>query len=328
MSKLLYCKNQPVYNVDTNEILNEALVPYLILCNPTKEQFTKWMKYRYSAGSNTFSRMLKSFTFGQGNRKEINDMTYMLSYYDCYWMKDESNPIKFEDVSPYYSKFWNGTGEYKGGAVPTLYVPGYLSKEWRPNGKLFKEGNLSIEIDCIDLCKQCGIAVENGRTVSNGIELDNFTTPDVMLEQADVSGRIDPDDFTEEDVRDIFGIDGIKMQTIDAIIGNGDRHAGNFGFLKDANTGEILGMSPLYDFDHALDDSSSVVNKYFMQTLLDIEDISYLDEILRICEAASHSSNEIFVARANYIYQEIENHRDTIIEDVKCADGLNIRELF
>jgi hypothetical protein len=43
------------------------------------------------------------------------------------------------------------------------------------------------------------------------------------------------------------------MLAFDAVIGNSDRHLENLGFLRDANTGEYLGMAPLYDFDHALE---------------------------------------------------------------------------
>ena len=85
------------------------------------------------------ARMLRGLTFGQGNRSEINNRTYMLSFSDCYWLKDEDNSIEFEAVSPYFAPFWTGTDEYKSGAVPTLYVPGYISKEWRENGHLFKQ---------------------------------------------------------------------------------------------------------------------------------------------------------------------------------------------
>lgn len=37
------------------------------------------------------------------------------------------------------------------------------------------------------------------------------------------------------------------MIIIDAVIGNGDRHAGNFGWLRNTDTGEYVSMAPLYD---------------------------------------------------------------------------------
>ncbi len=311
MGKILYCKNKPVYNITKNVILNKELTPNIIVNNPTLQSFTHWAQLRYSSGSNTFARMLKSLSFGQGHREKINECTYMLSFTDCYWMKDEKNPITFEEVSPYFTSFWTGSTEFKNMAIPTLYTPGFLNKEWRENRHLFKEGNnLSIELDCIALCEACDIPVEKGIKVDNGIELINFTNENVMLEHANASGYIDEENFTEEDILNIFGIRGLQMLVIDAIVGNGDRHAGNFGFLRDSNTGKYLGMAPLYDFDHALDDTSPAINKVFLQFFTIIQqhpyNKSYKQEIMRISESAKDFAkgtlnNDIFANRAEYL---------------------------
>ena len=50
----------------------------------------------------------------------------------------------------------------------------------------------------------------------------------LMLEQSDQSGRLDPDDFDEQTIIDLFGKAGAQMLIIDAVIGNGDRHSGNY----------------------------------------------------------------------------------------------------
>lgn len=42
-----------------------------------------------------------------------------------------------------------------------------------------------------------------------------------------------------------------NMVAVDHIICNNDRHLGNFGFIRDATTGEILGFAPLFDFGRA-----------------------------------------------------------------------------
>lgn len=38
-----------------------------------------------------------------------------------------------------------------------------------------------------------------------------------------------------------------NMITADKIIGNDDRHLGNFGFIRDVETGKIIGFAPLFD---------------------------------------------------------------------------------
>lgn len=53
-----------------------------------------------------------------------------------------------------------------------------------------------------------------------------------------------------------YGIKGIReyaltMIGIDHMLGNADRHLGNFGFIRDAETGEITGYAPLFDFGTA-----------------------------------------------------------------------------
>lgn len=42
-----------------------------------------------------------------------------------------------------------------------------------------------------------------------------------------------------------------KMIAADHILCNTDRHMGNFGFIRDASTGSILGFAPLFDFGRA-----------------------------------------------------------------------------
>lgn len=308
MSAILFCKNKPVYKIDTSEVLDKKLVPDYIGRNPGKDSFEQWIKFRYCTQTNTFARSLRGKVFKQGNREKINSSTYMLSLTDCYWVKEEDNPISFEEVSPYFVKYWTGEDKYVGGSIPTLYIPGFVSKAWTPDGNIFKAGALSIEIDCINLCKFCGVPVEDGIVKNDGIELVNFTNSDVMLVQADASGMIDPDYFTDQTIIDIFGLAGVQMLTIDAIIGNDDRHAGNFGFLQDSNTGDYIGMAPLYDFDHALDDSSAEVADVFLDSLSSLENEEYVNEVLRICKRASEFDVSIFSQRASYILNELEKN--------------------
>lgn len=303
--KILLCKNNAVYNIDTETVLNQNLLPGLMRKNPCKETFKLWLKLRYSSNTNSLARKLKGITFGQGNRITIDKVTHILSLSDCYWVKDDDDPVQFEDVSPYYNGFWTGKGFYdvsKGGAIPTLYVSGYLSKEWVSSKYLYKYDNsevdLSIEVEVSRLCRLCNIPVCYVQSIEKGVCLTNFTSPDLMLEQADQSGKIDPDDFDEYTIINMFGTFGIQMITVDAIIGNGDRHAGNFGWLRDTNTGFYVSPAPLYDFDHALD------SKLSMDILIEraaavIKQNAGTDEAERICHIFIESAtNTIFRNRA------------------------------
>lgn len=313
---LLMCKNTIVYDIDNNHVYNYMLLPGLMRHSFKQyrlslEVFKQWAGLRYSSNTNTSARRLKGVTFGQGNRRVIDKVTCSLSLSDCYWLKDINRTVLFEDISPYYSNFWTGKGVYrKGDAIPTLYVGGYLSKEWLSADYLYKYGsNLGIEYEVSCLCKLCDIPVCDIELVNGGIRVKNFTSPSMMLEQADQSGRVDADDFDEYDIVRLFGLFGVQMITIDAITGNGDRHAGNFGWLRDTNTGEYISPAPLYDFDHALD--SKLDNDRLIQDVAKVVHYNkgYVDEVKRICNTVlSVSENRVFRRRATTLYNLLNSY--------------------
>lgn len=85
------------------------------------------------------------------------------------------------------------------------------------DGKLYKYGDISVELQCIELCRKCGISVENADETKGKIAIYNITSPKFMLEQADQSGRLDPDDFDEQTIIDLSGKAGAQMLIIDAV---------------------------------------------------------------------------------------------------------------
>ena len=65
---------------------------------------------------------------------------------------------------------------------------------------------------------------------------------------------------------DKYEISGAKeyidsMITADRILGNDDRHLGNFGFIRDAQTGRLLRFAPLFDSGSAYGGKTNRVNK-------------------------------------------------------------------
>ena len=291
---ILMCKNKEVFDVDNEIVIDSKLLPGIMINNPSKLSFIYWMEKRYSEKSNTFSRKLRGLVFGQGNRQKINEQTHALSLSDCYWIKRREENVAFEDVSPYFTRFWNGTGFYEGLAVPTLYVNGYLSKYWLDKNTLIKVKE-KHEIYCSEIAKEIGLSVVNIKEHNDGIAVGNFTNENIMFEAADISGKISPEDFTSKDVLEIFGETGFDMLLFDAIVGNGDRHAGNFGFLRNSDTGEYLGMAPLFDFDHAFE--SNNVNDVLIKEIIDIKAgfIKRFDEIIKKLECLN--LNEYLVKR-------------------------------
>lgn len=307
MSKILMLKDKTVYDIDLEQVLNNDLLPGYMQKLPCTHTYREWIKERYSSGSNTIARLLQGKSFGQGNRERINAATYALSLSDCYWIKDSEDDMTFEEVSPYYNNFWTGIDEYKQGAVPTLYVSGAMSKEWVNKDYLKKDcdkDQLFREKIALDFCKECDIPVNDYYIESGSLYLKNFTSEKVMLEQANMSSLIDKDYFTSEDIINVFKDAGVKMLVIDAILGNGDRHAGNFGFLRDTDTGKYIGMAPLYDFDHAFDSNNIKTADVLIKDLKVIPD-SYKNIIIEICSIALKSNNDIINKRAKLICKEL-----------------------
>lgn len=301
------CKDNKVYNIETEEVYNKKLLPGYMQKSANKYSFQYWMSLRYSSETNSIANSLKVKGFQNKNQKEQDIETYGLSLSDCYWIKDEKDKIKFEKVSPYYKKFWIGAGEYSGGAVPTLYTNGYLLKEWVNSEFLYKYGKeTEKEIECYKLCKVCRVSCAEIIKIENGIRVRNITDNNIMLEQADMSGRINVDNFKEQDILNLFGLSGLQMLIIDAIIGNGDRHAGNFGWFRDTNTGLYLSMAPLYDFDHALDSQSDM--DCLISDLLKVvkTNIMYKTECKRIAQIVCHlSTYGVFKRRAEILLKNL-----------------------
>lgn len=304
---VLMCRDVAVYQIEEQAVLQAPLLPGLMQKNPCSAAFRMWMKRRYASGTNTIARQLRGVTFGQGARERINRATHALSFSDCYWVKEEREQTSFAQISPYFAPFWDGSEDFAGQAAPTLYVGGALSKEWKRDGRLYKYGPVDIELACIALCKACGIAVEKAVEVPGGIAVTNITSPELMLEQADMSGRLDPEEFDERDVLELFGLSGAQMLLIDAIVGNGDRHAGNFGWLRDSRTGAYTGMAPLYDFDHALDATGT--DDRLLTDAVNCCRKDYAAEIVRIAGIAAEAPNEVFRRRARGVLAMMEEER-------------------
>jgi len=309
IDKILMLKNKLVYNISQNIVLENELLPGIIRKNSSNESYAKWRNSRYYSSSNKNARGLFGSAFRQ--QKRADDWSFAFSLSDCYWIKPDGSDIRFEDVSPYFKPFWKGDGAYiKYTAVPTIYTDGFLSKYWVDNLWLSKSGDsVSREIECARLAGLCGITAAEVKAGEKGsILVRNFTNSEIMFEQAIVSGKaFGSDNWNDDDIIKEFGEDGFKMLLIDAVFANGDRHAGNFGYLRDTNNGKYLGMAPLFDWDHSLDttagtddilirDAVRMVDKY-------VEWLSAAENILYIISA--NSSEPVYKKRALFISEFI-----------------------
>ena len=246
---LLMCKDAAVYDITNDAVLNEALLPGCMMRGTMK--YSEWMRTRYSAGSNVSARRLMLRAFGSDNHENIVEITRTLSLSDCYWLKRENEELGFFDITPYIHKEWDGSGAFKGGSISTLFVNGAADKLWVDSNTLLKVGSFA-EFEPYALCRALGIEHAAKAELSDkGILLTNFTSTDFFLESMEQSGFVDGSGNPREKAVELFKERAVSLFVIDYLVEHDDRHWGNYGFLRDANTGEYVSMAPYFDFDWA-----------------------------------------------------------------------------
>jgi len=273
---LLMCKDVEVYDVSHVEIIDKALLPGCILHGTMS--YDEWMKTRYSAGTNVSARRLMLAAFGSDNHKHALLATRTLSLSDCYWLKRKSEDISFVDITPYLHREWDGTGTFRGGSISTLFVNGASDKRWLDSNTLLKVKSFK-EYEPYELCAALDLTNVAETVLSDeGILLANFTSTECFLESMEQSGYSCGEDNPREKAVEFFKEQAVALFVVDYLVEHDDRHWGNYGFLRDCNTGEYLSMAPYYDFDWAW--SGDVVS------LPDNAYQTYKETIWDLCERA------------------------------------------
>jgi hypothetical protein len=250
---LLMCKDTPVFNVSKDCVLNDALLPGAIKRGTLP--FSAWMKTRYSAGSNTSARRMMLRALGTDNHNKTLKATRALSLSDCYWLKQRSETVIFDEVTPYLNKEWDGTGAFTGGSISTLFVNGAADKRWLNAQTLLKVASYK-ELEPYRLCEALGLAeyAAEAKMSGDGIRVANFTSTSCFLESMEQSGEVDDTGDARQKAVELFKERAVALFVIDYLVEHDDRHWGNFGFLRSADTGAYLEMAPYYDFDWAWSD--------------------------------------------------------------------------
>ncbi|OON95730.1 MAG: hypothetical protein ATN36_07335 [Epulopiscium sp. Nele67-Bin005] len=258
---ILYVKNTPLYNITTNTIISTNHLPQVLQTNPCYEAFINWRNIRKSNKKNKTATLLLRHAL-KNNHKNFDIKTYLLSLSDLYWIKEETSHIKFEDISPYYQLFWGSTldnlPKYRTGSIPTIITNGVLDKHWIDKTILLKPYNQN-EYESYKLCKQLNVPVAPYLLTEKYTQTTNFTNAFNYLEPASSHVLYSGCGYSMYDIINEFDF-GLEMLIIDAIIGNTDRHSGNFGYLVNVDT-NAKSQAPLYDFDKALNDPANLLLK-------------------------------------------------------------------
>lgn len=206
----------------------------------------------------------------------------MFSLSDQYWFKFEEgqtwDDLNFftnsysEDVGKMFFSPWEVDPQLVGSPSPDLTTNGVLKKCWRrENGKnyLYKAGSdrlqqqpisevlasillkklnfipfveYELALNGLKLCSKCESFIDEDTEYVPASHL-YFLEPvkkgvsvyDHLVKMANKLGFYGTEDYLD------------AMIAADKIIGNDDRHLGNFGFIRNVETAEIVDFAPLFD---------------------------------------------------------------------------------
>lgn len=225
-------------------------------------------------------------------------ITHALSLIDTYWVKPVGSTMTWEQVSLYTHEFNEVVAKtaFEGGlhgynlstTSPEYGTDGTFAKCWvreNNNIKLMKRGSTGArnaglepysEFYTSQIARELGLEhVEYGLRKHNDricSVCDAFTSEDVgYLPFAAVDSRSNSV-RTVLSIFDKYGLrrNAIDMFIFDAVIFNEDRHKGNFGFIINNDTNEILGMAPIFDHNIAMlcyaeQDDFNQIDKYLSE---------------------------------------------------------------
>ncbi len=264
----------------------------------TESGILKWLERRVIPKNRQFvDEILKTLGLSVNNTKGIIDVCKGLSLNDSYWVVPVDFDGKYADYNLYENRFsealslvaYTGAGasEQAFSTSPELTTNGMLRKAWRfiENDGIYlykggTEGAANTGKEPYSEYYACQIAECMGLNAAH-YELENwkgilaskcklFTDIDTsyipvgrIVKSGGIKACIDYYDKLGSD----FSEQIRSMLVFDAVIYNEDRHFGNFGILRDNNTGNIIAPAPIFDnglslFNFAMDDDFKDLKNY------------------------------------------------------------------
>ena len=217
---------------------------------------------------------------GLTTRHDFIGMVRCLSLTDTFWMKREDEDLTWDDVSLYRNPFddaiariaFDGTGmcgRQNSPTSPEFATSGSFAKCWVREGgqiSLLKRGstgyaNAGFESYSEKLASGLLDAAKVDHVPYSLVRFHGKLACKCPLFTSEDEGFVSAHRFFDGPfgVRDMLsfaaehGAEEVfrEMVVMDAVMANVDRHAGNYGFLVDNTTGEILRMAPLFDHNMA-----------------------------------------------------------------------------
>jgi len=218
-------------------------------------------------------------SFESITNKTLTIKCYGLSLSDQYWMNPSDNPLEWNKINFFDNDFSEDIGIILFGGKPEsgnidfmspdITTDGWLRKRWDIKRRLIKGGSNPFwqeplnEVLSAAIMRRLKIPHVDYTLIFEGNEpysvCDNFITRDTELVSAKyILGAKNYTDSRQSfysHFLDCCGTLGIpnakenidKMIVVDYLIANTDRHASNFGAVRNAKTLEWIGIAPIFD---------------------------------------------------------------------------------
>jgi hypothetical protein len=287
---VLFGMNEENYNIlEVNEILEVDRLPFAIENRNVTQcaiKLNSWIKGRGLADSRRDINRVKEM-FKAENKEELILRSYGLNLTDHYWLHKTEENLTWRDLNFFDNKFDKlkvggranpDIDESVGDRSPNFCVDGSIEKRW-----VIKENDIRVllkgsrykrmqepfnEVIASNIMDALGIehvTYSLERTESANIpysECECMVNRDIeyinalFVMESEQYERKDPYDHYLE-ICTKNGIHNAKekideMIALDFIIGNDDRHRGNFGIIRDADSLEWLKPAPVFDNGNCL----------------------------------------------------------------------------
>lgn len=253
--------------VITNVLKPELMPIYLKLT----QNFEHWLEQRAIDSHRPHSRLIKKAL----RLKEKDDVSVVLSVNavtltDNYWVKDEGSDLTWKDVQFDKDTFAKlalkgdmSAFELEPERSPELTNTGSFEKSWElHDGKwwMHKKGNkdeIFSEMFVYLLGKELGFSMAIYEPDDDCIKSLDFTNGAAVNYETAYSWIGENEDYVDnykylENISSKLADQYVELLLMDSFCRNGDRHTGNYGILRDVNTGDILSLAPNYDNNQSL----------------------------------------------------------------------------
>ena len=247
---------------------NETLLP---LCLKRTRNLEEWLVSRAIDTHRTNFRLLKrALRLRTADKARVALAVNAATVTDRYWFRPEGSNATYEDIrfkENYFDSLAlrgdpNGFS-HKPSRTPELTNIGSYEKCWRLiDGAwwMYKSGNPNEYFSELFICRlgeRLGFEMAHYEMDNGYIRSKNFTdgTPYNFEPMSSLIGE--NDDYSDCfdvicDISPTLAEQYLRIIWLDSVCYNMDRHTENFGFLRNANTGEIVSMAPNFDNNIAL----------------------------------------------------------------------------